>query len=185
MIIGLAGTIGAGKGTVVEYLKKRGFAHYSSSAVLREILRERRLPETRTYMSPLADELMEAHAGGVLHVSHERAEESGVKDYILEAIHRESEAEYVRSIGGVIIGVDADLMKRYERSVRRGEGEKDNVTLDEFLEHAKREDEGEGGGIGPNIRAVLESADTVLTNDGTPEELYLQIDEALATLAKT
>lgn len=181
MIIGIAGTIGAGKGTVVEYLKKRGFGHYSSSAVLRGLLREQGLPETREYMSPLADELMKTYAGGVLHFSHQQAEAAGLSDYILEALHRESEADYVRSIGGVIIGVDADLQKRYERTVKRGEGEKDDVTFEEFIEHTKREDEGETG-TGPNIRAVLQDADAVLMNNGSLEELYKQIDSALEKL---
>ena len=178
MIIGITGTIGAGKGTVVEYLKSKGFAHYSSSNVLREVLKERGLPQTRTYMSPLADELLSKYEGGVLHVSSERAQRDGAKDYILEAIHRESEAAFVRSIGGIIIGVDADIHKRFERSVKRGEGEKDNVTYEEFLEHAKREDEGQGGG-GPNIRAVMKNADAVLMNNGTQEELFAQVEEVL------
>ncbi len=183
MIIGITGTIGSGKGTVVEYFNGKGFKHYSSSAILKEILRERGLPETRTYMSPLADELMAKYEGGVLHLSHERAEKDGAADYILEAIHRENEANYIRSIGGVIVGVDADIRKRYERTVKRGEGEKDNVTFEEFLEHAKREDEGESG-RGPNIRAVLRSADAVLTNDGTLDELHAQIDSVLEKLTK-
>ena len=29
IIIGITGTLGAGKGTVVEYLKKKSFKHYS------------------------------------------------------------------------------------------------------------------------------------------------------------
>lgn len=183
MIVGITGTIGAGKGTVVEYLKQKGFAHYSSSQVLREMLRERGLPETRDYMSPLADELMTKYPGGILHFSHERAQKDGATDYVLEAIHRESEADYIRSIGGVILGVDADLDTRYERTVRRGEGAKDQVTYEEFLEHARREDEGESG-TGPNIRAVLKNADAVLVNNGTPEELCEQVDAALAQLAR-
>lgn len=184
MIIGITGTLGSGKGTVVDYLKeKKGFVHYSSSAILRDVLRERGLPETRTYMSPLADELLEKHEGGVLHLSRERAEKAGVTDYILEAIHRTSEADYVRSIGGIILGVDADLKTRFERTIQRGQGEKDHVTYEEFLEHVQREDEGEQG-TGPNIRAVLKTADAVFLNNGTREELYSQIETALAQITK-
>jgi len=178
MIIGITGTIGAGKGTVVEYLKSKGFSHYSSSGTLKAILQERGLPQTRTHMSPLADELMAKYPGGIMHFSHERAQNDGAKDYVLEAIHRPSEADYVRSMGGIIWGVDADLDKRYERTMRRHEGEKDQVTYEQFLEHSKREDEGQGG-RGNNIRAVISSADTVLTNNGTPQELYQQVEVAL------
>jgi len=31
MILGITGTFGAGKGTIVEYLKTKGFSHYSVS----------------------------------------------------------------------------------------------------------------------------------------------------------
>ncbi len=178
MIIGITGTIGAGKGTVVEYLKSKGFVHYSASGTLKEILKERGLPQTRTHMSPLANELSLQYKGGVLQLIHERAQRDGVNDYVLEAIHRVNEADYVRSIGGLIWGVDADLVTRYERTAKRGEGEKDNVTHEQFLADAKREDDGQGN-TGPNIRAVLKTADTVLTNDGTPEELYQQVEVAL------
>ncbi len=181
MIIGITGTIGAGKGTVVEYLKQQGFTHYSSSGILREILAERGLPATRLNMSTLADELMQQHKGGVLQVSHERAQQAGDENYILEAIHRESEAAYIRSIGGAMLGVDADIRTRFERSVRRGDGEKDDVTFEQFLENSKREDDGEGE-TGANIRAVLKNADAVITNDGSFEELTEQVDRALAAL---
>tara|TARA_R110000824_G_scaffold401771_1_gene615910 strand:+ start:561827 stop:562381 length:555 start_codon:yes stop_codon:yes gene_type:complete len=182
MIIGIAGTIGSGKGTVVEYLKKKGFVHFSSSGILRETLSKRKLPATRLHMSTLANELIEQHPGGVLYLSHKKAEANGIENYILEAIHRKSEADYVRSIGGKVLGVDADLHTRYERSILRGDGEKDAVTFEQFEQDAHREDEGHGA-TGPNIRAVLRDADSVLMNNGTTEELYAQVEEMLAELS--
>lgn len=179
MILGVTGTLGAGKGTVVEYLKGKGFAHYSSSATLKALLTEQGLPLTRPYMSQLAHDLMQEFPGGVLQISYERAHKDGAKDFILEAIHRESEAAYVRSIGGIIWGVDADLRTRYERTHRRADGAKDDVTFEEFAESSKREDEG-AGTTGANIRAVLRSADVVFINNGTLEELHAQIDTALS-----
>jgi dephospho-CoA kinase len=181
MIIGIAGTLGAGKGTVVEYLKSKGFMHYSSSDILKEILKERGQPLTRDYMSPLADELGEKYTGGILHLSHERATEHGAKNYVLEAIHRVSEAEYIRSLGGFILGVDAELQKRYKRTIKRKDGEKDNVSYEKFLENVRREDEGQAGG-GPNIRAVLKTADAMIENSGTLAELQAQVEAALKKL---
>lgn len=182
MIIGIAGTIGSGKGTVVEYLKERGFGHYSSSDTLRAMLRERGEPDTRLAMSTLANELMQEYPGGVLTMSYQAAQKDGIPDFVLEAIHRESEAAYVRSIGGVILGVDAGLKTRYERSFKRGDGDKDNVSFEEFVESSAREDEGKGA-TGANIRAVLKSADSVITNDGTLPELHAQVDAFLADFA--
>lgn len=182
MIIGITGTLGAGKGTVVEYLKLKGFKHFSSSGILKEMLVERGEAPTRENLSNLANELMQVRPrGGILHVSHEKAHQAGHKDYILESIHRVSEADYIRSIGGKILGVDADIKKRYERAFARQEGEKDNVTFQQFVRDTQREEEG-ATGTGPNIRAVLKSADAIILNNGSLEELHAQVDAALARL---
>lgn len=183
MIIGIAGTLGAGKGTVVEYLKSKGFTHYSSSGILKEILTERGNPHTRDYMSALADELIAARPGGVLALSLERAKKDGAEDFVLEAIHRTSEADFIRSVGGKIIGVDADIKVRYERTVVRADGDKDRVTFEQFVEHSEREDEGKRH-LTNNIRAVLNSADAIVMNNGTLEELHAQIDAVLAKITK-
>lgn len=182
MIIGITGTLASGKGAVVDYLKTKGFAHYSSSATLKALLSVQGLPLTRPYMSRLADDLMQQHEGGVLQISYERARKDGTNDFVLEAIHRESEAAYVRSVGGVIWGVDAGLQTRYGRTIKRADGAKDDVTFEQFVEHSKREDEG-AGGTGPNIKAVLRNADAVFMNDGTLEELHAQIDAALSKMS--
>ena len=178
MIIGIAGTLGAGKGTVVEYLKTKGFKHYSVSGQLAVILNERGVSAVRANLSALADELAKTHRGGILEVMHNQAKEDQADNFILESIHRVSEAEYVRSIGGVILGVDADPRVRFERTKVRQEGDKDVATFEEFLESIEREEEGKGGGT-PHIKAVLEDADHVIQNNGTLEELHAQIEEFL------
>lgn len=183
MIIGIAGTIGSGKGTVVEYLKEKGFDHYSSSDTLRRILTERNLPLDREHMSPLANELMEKYAGGILFFSHEQAKKDDSEKYILEALHRVSEGQYIKDIGGVILGVDADIQVRYTRIQSRGDGAKDEVSFEQFVLDSEREDEGKGGS-GPNIRAVMQMADHIIMNDGTIEELHTKVEEWLNSLPK-
>ena len=178
MIIGIAGTIAAGKGAVVEYLKSKGFKHYSSSDTLKEILKERGNPLTRDYMSSLAEELLAKYKGGILELNLERAEKGGETDLVLEAIHRMSEADFVRSRDGKIIGVDADIRIRYERTIARGDGEKDAVTFEQFVEHSAREDEGKRQ-LTSNIKSVIDTADAVIQNNGTVEELQRQVDEVL------
>jgi dephospho-CoA kinase len=183
MIIGIAGTIGSGKGTVVEYLNTKGFKSYSSSGILKEILTERGQSHTRENMAHLAEELTASHPGGVLLISLERAQKEGVENFILEAIHRASEANFVRSVGGKILGVDADLKLRYERTLARNDGAKDAVTFEQFKESSEREDEGKRH-LTNNIREVIESADAVVQNNGTLAELHAQVDEALEKLKK-
>lgn len=181
MIIGIAGTIGSGKGTVVDYLKTKGFAHYSSSGTLKEILDEKGLPHTRENLANAAEELLSTYKGGVLELNLERAEKAGAENVVLEAIHRMSEADYIRSRGGKIWGVDADVEVRYARVQARKEGAKDEVTLEQFKSDMAREEEGKGK-VTSNIRSVIESADAVIMNNGTLEELHAQIDAALAGL---
>jgi dephospho-CoA kinase len=181
MIIGIAGTLGSGKGTVVEYLRSQNFAHFSSSDVLRHVLTERGLEHTRLNMSNLANELMTRFEGGVLHFSNEYAIADGHSKYILEALHRVHEGEYIKKIGGIILGIDASVSLRYERAIARHEGLKDEVTFEQFSEDSSREDDGKTGS-GPNIKAVIKMADYNITNNGTLEELHAQIDEFLQKL---
>ena len=44
IIIGITGTLGAGKGTIVDYLvKERGFVHYSVRAFITEEIEKREI----------------------------------------------------------------------------------------------------------------------------------------------
>jgi dephospho-CoA kinase len=72
----------------------------------------------------------------------------------------------------------ADIKLRYDRTQNRGDGDKDRVTFEQFIESSNREDEGKGT-TSANIRAVIASADAIVTNDGTLEELHKQVDDVL------
>ncbi|MES2203494.1 MAG: AAA family ATPase [Patescibacteria group bacterium] len=177
MIIGITGTIGAGKGTVVEYLKSKGFKHYSSSGLLTDILKERGEVVDRDGMARIGRELRAKDPNGVPKLTYEKIKKDNPKDAILEALHTVGEAEFVRSVGGFILGVDADLRIRYDRISKRGSS-KDHVTFEKFAEQAKREDDGTEES-GHNIRGVLKIADAVVTNNGTQEDLFAQVEQAL------
>jgi dephospho-CoA kinase len=184
MIIGIAGTLGSGKGTVVEYLKTKGFTHYSSSGTLCRMLEARGESTTRENLSHLANQLAQEYTGGILEMSHQFALAAGDTNYILESIHRVKEAAYIRSIGGVILGVDADIEIRYSRISKRQEGQKDNVSFEQFVADSQREDDG-ATNSGPNIRAVIGTADFIIVNNGTLTELYSQIDNFFERFNKT
>lgn len=185
MIIGLAGTIGAGKGTVVEYLKAKGFAHYSSSKLLGELVEQEGNPKTRDYLSPMATRLQKEFPGGVVEKNYrEKFLTENPEHAIFEAIHRQSEARFLRSIGAKIIGVDADFELRYKRTVARNEGEKDRVGYEAWVTQARLEEEG-GGDVfrDNNIKEVINTADVILTNNGTLEEFRMQVEMTLAKLS--
>ncbi len=184
MIIGITGTIGAGKGTVVEYLKAKGFKDYSSSGLLGELVEKEGNPKIREFLSKMATRLQEEYPGGVVEKNYRERYVPRAEDFaIFESIHRKSEADFIKSVGGKIIGVDADLETRYKRVIVRKEGEKDNTTFEDFKKQSLIEDEG-GGDVNRdnNIKQVLESADVIITNNGSLEELHRQVDEALIKL---
>lgn len=178
MIIGLAGTIGSGKGTVVEYLKSKGFVQYSSSKLLGELVEKEGNPKTRDFLSPMATRLQSEYPGGVVEKNYrEKFLVEKPENAIFEAIHRQSEANFLRSVGGLLIGIDADLQTRYKRTRIRGEGEKDKSDFEDFKKQASIEDEGGGDAARDNnIRAVIDAADFKIMNNGTLEELHAQID---------
>lgn len=184
MIIGITGSIGGGKGTVVDYLiEKKGFAHYSSSGLLTEILEERRETVDRDGMNRIANELRTANPdGGVPAETYKRYQADGSPEYaIFEALHNVAEVKFIQSIGGIVIGVTADPEVRYDRIKARG-SVKDNVTKEEFIEQQKREEEGTDDPNKSNIYAALKQADYIIENNGTLEELHQQIDDVLIKL---
>ena len=185
MIIGIAGTIGAGKGTAVEYLKSKGFTDYSSSGLLGELVEREGNPRIREFLSRMATKLGQEYAGGVVEKNYqEKYLIDTPKDAIFEAIHRQCEADFIKSIGGFIIGIDADIETRYKRISGRKEGAKDDVSFEQFKEDARVEDEGGADtGRDNNIRAVLRGADVVILNEGTVEELTEKTEAAIADLA--
>ncbi len=172
MLIGIVGALGAGKGTVVECLKKRGFRHYSGSGYLKEVLLERGVEPNRDAYSQLAGEIRTADPQGLSKILFERYERDGSGDAVMEALHDIGEVEFVKSKGGIVLGIDADMHTRYERAVARG-SEKDNITFEHFKLQIERE---ENGGGHHNIRAAMKMADYTIMNDGTIEELEVAVD---------
>ncbi len=183
MIIGIAGTIGSGKGTVVEYLsEKKGFAHYSSSGLLKEMLEAKGEFVDRDAMARIAREIRKEDPNGVPKLTYERLKKDNPPNAVMEALHTIGEAEFVRSIGGIILGVDADVAVRYARITKRG-SVKDGVSFEKFAEQAKREDDGGSDASGHNIRGVMRNADYTIVNNGILEELHAQIEDVFSKIA--
>ena len=181
MIIGITGSLGGGKGTVVDYLTtKKNFKHYSSSDLLVEILKERGETVDRDGMNRVANELRAKNPAGVPAETYQRYQaEDGESDAIFEALHSVPEVEFVKSIGGVVLGVTADPEVRYGRIQSRG-GVKDAVSKEKFIEQQQREETGSSDPNKSNIFDALQAADFVIENNGTLAELHEQVDNFLA-----
>ncbi|MEI7777724.1 MAG: AAA family ATPase [bacterium] len=184
MIIGITGTIGAGKGTVVEYLKSRhNFSHYSVRDVLVEELNKRGMDLSRDSMVAIANELREKNgAGHFMEVLLKRAIE-GEGDAVIESVRTTGEIETLRAKAPdfYLLAVDADPRVRYERIVKRNSST-DKISYEKFLaDEAKESHHTEKWLI--NLPVCISQADFKLTDNDTFDDLHNQIDKILMKLS--
>lgn len=181
MILGLAGSFGAGKGTVVEYLvETRGFTHYSASGFITEEIVRRGMPVNRDSMTIVSNDMRREHGPAyIIDSLYERALQAG-GDAIIESLRAVAEVHRIQELGGAVIGVDADPHIRYERAFARG-SEKDNVSFDKWLEQERAESNPDDP-TKQNIFGALKEADRIVTNNGSREELHAQIDAVLESV---
>ncbi|HCC05026.1 TPA: hypothetical protein DEP58_01820 [Patescibacteria group bacterium] len=178
VIIGITGTSGAGKGTVVAYLVKKGFVHYSARAFIVEEIERRGLSVNRNTMIDVANDLRKTHSSGyILEQLLAQAEEQG-GNAVIESLRVLGEVDALHEKGGVLIDVDADVTLRYARVSAR-KSETDRVSFEEFVAQEKRESISDD----PNkqsLFAVMQKADLHLMNNGTIEELERTLEKELA-----
>jgi dephospho-CoA kinase len=186
MIIGITGEIGAGKGTVVEILEKKGYKHYSARAVITEEIIRRNLPVNRPNMNEVATDLRKQFGPAFVSDYYiSQAEKEGVKDFIIESIRTPAEAENIRAHGGIILAVTADKHLRYTRIQSRA-SETDQVTFEEFSNQEDREMKSEkpGDPAYMDMGSIIANADVNIRNEGTLEELEDQLNTALSQINK-
>lgn len=178
MIVGITGTLGAGKGTVVEYLKSRGFKHYSMSGFIAEEIARRNLPVNRDTLTQVGNDLRKTHGPAYLTDQLLARAAAAGGDAVIESVRSVGEVENLKNHGALIWAVDADIHKRYERIAQR-KSEKDLVSFDKFVSDEARESHNEEPWL-MNLPRCIAMADHVFENNGTPQELFAQVEQALA-----
>lgn len=175
LVIGITGTLGSGKGTVVDYLvKEHDFVHYSVRAYLTEIIKEKGLPINRDSMVFVANELRAKHSPSYLAEQLFEKASKQDKPAIIESLRTPGEVEALREKGDFfLLAVDADSKLRYDRVVLRASST-DKISYEEFLANEKREMKT----IDPNkqnLSKCIEMADYNLDNSASLDEFYKEI----------
>ena len=178
MIIGITGSFGAGKGVVVDYLiEKKNYKHYSASAFITEEIIRRGLPVDRDSMILVGNDLRAVNGPAYIVESlYTQALQAG-GDAVIESLRVVAEVQKIKELGGRIVGIDAEPRLRYERAFKR-KSVKDNVSYERWLEQEQKESN-PSDPIKQDIFGALKESDVIVQNNGTPEELFLQVEKAL------
>jgi len=182
LVIGITGTLGAGKGTIVQYLvDQKKFTHFSVRGYLLKEIRIRGIAENRDNMVSVANELRKKHGSSfIVEQLYLEAKQSG-ENTIIESIRNTGEIEGLKKLGTfILLAVDASPEIRFKRIVER-QSETDKILFDEFIANEKREMQSSDPNA-QNISACMNKADFHLSNDGTLDELHLQIDQVIQQL---
>lgn len=185
MIIGLTGSLAAGKGVVSNYLKEKGFVYLSLSDELREIAKELKIELTRKNLQDLGNKLREEKGSGVLaeHVSN-KIKNQEYKKAIVDGIRNPEEVNVLRKLKDFsLVAVDAPQEIRFERLVSRNR-ESDPQTWEEFV-FVDNRDKGIGEPeSGQGVGKCMALADVKLINSGSFDEVQEDVKNLYEALQK-
>ena len=178
MIIGLTGSLAAGKEVVSDFFKEKGFIYFSLSNEVRQVAKERGIELTRKNLQDIGNELRETKGIGVLAKRVlNKIKTNKSSNFIIDGIRNPAEIDILKELNNFfLIAVDAPKEIRFERFVKR-DRESDPKTWDGFLKVDAR-DKGEGESeTGQGVGRCMERADFTLSNNGTLEEIQNKISE--------
>ncbi|MEI7498523.1 MAG: AAA family ATPase [Candidatus Falkowbacteria bacterium] len=175
-IIGLVGSLAAGKGTIAKYLIEQKAANgHRFSTMLRDILKRIYVEEERGNLQILStilrqnfgeDIMAKVIANDVTNDEHDIV--------VIDGVRRFADITYLTKLPNFILArVVADPEIRFERLVKRAENPGDTEkTFNQFLADELKEADAE-------VPMVMEKADVEINNNGNLDELYQQIDRLI------
>jgi len=181
-IIGITGTLGSGKGTIVEYLvKEKGFTHFSVREFLLKEIKKRELPENRDSMVIVANDLRKNNSPSFIIDQLYEQSLTQSRNAIIESIRTPGEVESLKTKREFyLFAVDADPRIRYER-IKLRNSETDQIDYNTFIANEKREMTATDPNK-QNLKKCREMADFIFINDGNIEDLSLEVEKVLTQI---
>ncbi len=173
ILIGLLGTIGAGKTTVSDCLVKKGFYRVIMGDLVREKATQNGLKLTRENLGKTQEEYRDKYGPDYfIKEAIKRLKDSKKAKLLVDGIRLPIDADRAKFEGAKLILADAPAEIRFERLKQR-KREDDAQTIDKFMEQEKAEWKRF------DFEKTLEYIDYTLNNSGNLEELYTQINDIL------
>ncbi len=181
-VVGLVGPIASGKGTVAQYLSKKGYKSYSLSDRIREEITARGLTITRESLNMVSNDLRQNLGSDILAKrTAEIIEQEGSEFVVVDAIRNPAEINFLKQkFQAKIIGIVADQKKRFDLFMKRGTNTTGISSWEEFkaLDDAELIQEGK---YKQQVNECLKFTDAIIENNGTFDDLNAKIDETIST----
>ena len=177
LILGIAGEMGSGKGTIAKHATEqhRGNTHRFST-ILRDVLDRVYIEQSRDNISTISTVLRKNFGEDILAKAMYHDAENDQHDLVIvDGVRRMADITFLKELPHFkLIYAEADLQNRYERIVKRAENTDDTTkTFEDFKKDHELETE-------LQIRDLKNYADYVVNNDGVYADLYKQIDDIIA-----
>jgi dCMP deaminase len=179
MIIGLTGSLAAGKGVVSDFFKGKGFVYLSLSDELRELLKENKIKLTRENLQEWGNKYREENGSDYLaKLVVDKINNQDYKRAIVDGIRNPEEVDFLdKNLKDFfLVSVDAPENIRFERMKVRAR-ESDPTTLEGFRKVDKK-DKGVGEKkSGQGVGKCMKKAKFVLINDCSLEDVQVKIEK--------
>lgn len=179
IIIGLVGKIACGKEVIKNYLVNKFDAEECRfSTPLRDVLNRMGIDISRENLQKVSTILRQCFGDDLL--AKTIAMDSSKLDaeiVVIDGVRRLSDIKYLKELPNFyLVRIEANSKLRYERIVFRKENAGDDKkTYEQFLLDEQAEADRE-------IPVVMETSKYAIDNNGTLDELYLQIDTLVGNL---
>jgi len=181
IIIGLTGENCAGKGTVADYLVKKGFYYYSLSDIIREELANEGREITREALIAKGNELRRNFGADVL-AKRTIGKLLPDRNYVVDSIRNPAEAKSLLATGKMtLVYITSSPERRFERmKARRREGDPRSFEAFKIIDAREIDSKDE---YGQKLAEVFALATKKITNEADFKELYADADELLSGLS--
>ncbi|MBT3328944.1 MAG: AAA family ATPase [Nitrosopumilus sp.] len=166
LIVCLTGMPGAGKSTIADGLKPKGYDIINMGNIVREEAKKRNLEATRENLGKLMLELREKNGPGAIAELVKPQIESSISDVVLiDGVRSNDEIQVLRKFGTVkLLAIHASTNTRFDFLQKRGRTD-DPQTIEHFEERDNRE-------LGVGISNSIALSDYAISNVGlTKDEL--------------